>query len=254
MVLVFIGRGGGHPANNVFAIGCMVAIAICVIYLFVKDRSSKDWENGEIPKSFKPTQQNLMEIYISAACAVIARDTERLYHKFGMVNTYLLANFRNEYYNFSESYKFSLKHIVKIDSLAAWCNTNLNESQKAQLLNFLVELSVNDGYFTDDEKMYIHVLTEKLHLNFDHIKEEFKKHYYDEEKKTEPRTYSSKQRFFKVLGLPETATPEEIKVAYRRLAKLTHPDRFMNETPQVQENMKRKFQEIQEAYEQISGN
>ena len=121
-------------------------------------------------------------------------------------------------------------------------------------MNFIVALSVKDGYFTDDEKMYIHVFSTKLDLTFDHIEEEFKKFYYQEEKKVEPKSYSSKQRFFTILGLNENASTEEIKAAYRRLVKLTHPDRFMNEPLDVQENMKRKFQEIQEAYEKITLN
>lgn len=239
--------------TNIFAVCAVLFIIGCVIYLFMKEAKGR-WEDGVIPKNFKPTRTNLFEIYIAAGCAIIARDPDRNYGKFAMVNAYLRRHFPKEYYHFADSYKLSLIYQVKIDSLTSWCNKHLDSSQKAKLLNFLVELAVNDGFFTEDEKKYIYVFTQKLHLTFSHVEEQFKKHFYAEEKKAETRIYSSKQRFFEILGLSESATIDEIKTAYRKLAKMTHPDRYMNESVEVQEKMKRQFQEIQEAYEQIAGN
>ena len=40
-------------------------------------------------------------------------------------------------------------------------------------------------------------------------------------------------------------------LTYRRLVKLTHPDRFMNESLEVQKQISEKFRSIQEAYESI---
>lgn len=254
--LVSISNGpvNGHdPATIVTGVIAIIAIIGSVVFLFIRESYGR-WEDGIIPKNFRYTPDNLFRIYIAAGCAIIARDPDRNYYKFGMVNTYLHKNFPKQYYDFSGSYSSSLIYQIKIDSLTAWCNKHLNTSQKAKLLNFLVELSVNDGFFTEDEKKYIYVITQKLHLTFSHVEEQYKKHFYEQEKKTETRVYSSKQHFFEILGLDENASLEAIKMAYRKLAKITHPDRFMNESPEVQEKMKRKFQEIQEAYEEIAGN
>lgn len=48
--------------------------------------------------------------------------------------------------------------------------------------------------------------------------------------------------YYRVFGLPKTATKEEIKKRYRELAKKYHPD--VNKSPDAT----RKMQEIQEAY------
>ena len=55
-----------------------------------------------------------------------------------------------------------------------------------------------------------------------------------------------KQDYYEVLGVPRNASDEEIKRAFRRLAKLHHPDR--NREPGAEE----KFKEINEAYQVLS--
>lgn len=57
----------------------------------------------------------------------------------------------------------------------------------------------------------------------------------------------SKKDFYEVLGVPKTATQEEIKAAYRKLALKYHPDR--NPSDKEAEN---KFKEAAEAYEVLS--
>ncbi len=55
-----------------------------------------------------------------------------------------------------------------------------------------------------------------------------------------------KRDYYEVLGLSRTATKEEIKKAYRRLARQYHPD--LNKSPDAEG----KFKEINEAYEVLS--
>ncbi|MGN1059621.1 MAG: DnaJ domain-containing protein, partial [Clostridia bacterium] len=56
---------------------------------------------------------------------------------------------------------------------------------------------------------------------------------------------------YEVLGVSRDATQEEIKKAYRKLAKQYHPDNYANNP--LADLAAEKFKEINEAYEQLSG-
>lgn len=58
----------------------------------------------------------------------------------------------------------------------------------------------------------------------------------------------SKPDYYEVLGLEKTATPEEIKKAYKKLAMKWHPDRNLEN----KEEAEAKFKEVNEAHEALS--
>lgn len=59
---------------------------------------------------------------------------------------------------------------------------------------------------------------------------------------------ANKRDYYEVLGLNKNATDEEVKKAYRKLAKQYHPDANPNSKKEAEE----KFKEISEAYETLS--
>jgi len=59
----------------------------------------------------------------------------------------------------------------------------------------------------------------------------------------------SQRDYYEVLGLPRSATAQQIKRTYRRLAKKFHPDHYKGKDPA---KGKAKFNEVQEAYSVLS--
>jgi len=56
---------------------------------------------------------------------------------------------------------------------------------------------------------------------------------------------------YKILGVNPGASDEEIRTAYHRAAQLYHPDKVSHLGPELQEVARRKFLEIQAAYDQL---
>ena len=59
---------------------------------------------------------------------------------------------------------------------------------------------------------------------------------------------ATKKDYYEVLGINKNATDEELKKAYRKLAKQYHPDA----NPDNKEEAEKKFKEVNEAYETLS--
>ena len=56
---------------------------------------------------------------------------------------------------------------------------------------------------------------------------------------------------YSILGVSKTATDEEIKAAYRELARKYHPDNYTDDNP-LKDLAKEKMQEVNEAYDKIT--
>jgi DnaJ like chaperone protein len=73
----------------------------------------------------------------------------------------------------------------------------------------------------------------------------------DQQQTSTKSTFSAsrKELAFGILELVVGAPENEIKMAFRRLAKLHHPDKFMNESPEQIRLANERFMKIQQAYE-----
>jgi DnaJ like chaperone protein len=65
------------------------------------------------------------------------------------------------------------------------------------------------------------------------------------------REINATDNAYKILGIDPKASDEEVKKAYREMAKKNHPDLVSNLGEDVRQAAEKKFQEINQAYETI---
>jgi DnaJ like chaperone protein len=63
--------------------------------------------------------------------------------------------------------------------------------------------------------------------------------------------YKDTTSAFKILEIESTATDDEVKKAYRKMAMKYHPDKVRGLGEQHEKSANEKFLKVQEAYEQI---
>jgi DnaJ-domain-containing protein 1 len=64
----------------------------------------------------------------------------------------------------------------------------------------------------------------------------------------DPTEHTRRAQYYAALGVADSASSEEIRRAFRQLAKELHPDRHMHAPPHVQRRAEKQFQRISEAY------
>jgi DnaJ like chaperone protein len=115
----------------------------------------------------------------------------------------------------------------------------MDHSSRLQLLHFLFGIAKADGMVTDDEVSQIYMISGYLGISsrdYGSIKAMF---------------YNSTDNAYKILEITKEATDDEIKKAYRKMAKKYHPDKVIHLGKEHQAGAEEKFRQVQKAYEQL---
>ncbi|MCF7566909.1 TerB family tellurite resistance protein [Sabulilitoribacter arenilitoris] len=115
----------------------------------------------------------------------------------------------------------------------------MDHPSRLQLMHFLFGIAKADGTVTSDEERQIYTIAGYLGISsrdYDSIKAMF---------------YNSIDNAYKILETDKSATNDEIKKAYRKMAKKYHPDKVIHLGKEHQKGAEEKFRQVQKAYEQL---
>ncbi|MCB0444513.1 MAG: TerB family tellurite resistance protein [Gelidibacter sp.] len=115
----------------------------------------------------------------------------------------------------------------------------MDHPSRLQLLHFLFGIAKADGLVTEDEAKQIFTISGYLGISardFESIKAMF---------------YNSSDNAYKILDITKDATVDEIKAAYRKMAKKYHPDKVIHLGEEHRKGAEEKFRQVQEAYERL---
>ena len=86
-----------------------------------------------------------------------------------------------------------------------------------------------------------------IHFTFRHSTDDDFTGYQKQEKTWEPYVDVTLQEAYRTLDISETATDEEVRQAYRKMALRYHPDRVETQGEAARQEAEKKFREITEA-------
>ncbi|MBR1539237.1 MAG: TerB family tellurite resistance protein [Bacteroidales bacterium] len=128
---------------------------------------------------------------------------------------------------------------VDIYSVGAQIAGNMNYSQRLQLFHYLTQIAASDGDFTRSEKDVLESIASAIRLTS------------TDAASVIAMFYKDSGSAYAVLEISPSASDDEVKSAYRRMAMKNHPDKVATLGPEVQKAAAEKFRKIQEAYETI---
>ncbi len=132
-----------------------------------------------------------------------------------------------------------MQQTIPIDEVSKQIKQNMNYSARLQLLHFLFGIAQADGEVDANEKEMIAQISREMGItqsDFESIQAMFV-----------PNTEAD----YKILEIETTATDEEVKKAYRRMAMKFHPDKVSHLGEDFQKAAHEKFQSVNKAYENI---
>lgn len=210
------------------------------------------------------TQNDVNVALIVLIAAVMKADGKVLRSELDYVKQFLAKNYGEER---GREYLSMLRELVKPETnidVEAVCNQikqNTDYSTRYHMMDFLFGLTVVDVSYTTDENTIMRVIAKSLGISSMDYISIFNRHIYRKRGNNGDSGYSNNSSSgnsssytsdpYKVLGLDSSATDEEVKKAYRRLAMKYHPDKVENMGEEVKKSAAAQFRKINEAYEQI---
>ncbi|MCT4622346.1 MAG: TerB family tellurite resistance protein, partial [Schleiferiaceae bacterium] len=116
-----------------------------------------------------------------------------------------------------------------------------SHAMRLQLVHFLFQIGEADGHLHQSELHVIRTIASYLYIrsaDFESIHAMFAKK-------------TTKADYYTILEITQQATDDEVKKAYRKMAKKYHPDRLVDMGADVQAAAQEKFHKVQEAYDAI---
>ena len=126
-----------------------------------------------------------------------------------------------------------------IHECGAQIAANLPYEQRLQLLDFLVNIAKSDGSVCSEEIAALKEVAQCMELSPKEVESMLN------------LSGNSLEEAYKVLEIDPSATNEEVRTAYRRLALKHHPDRVATLGEDVKKAAEEKFQQINNAKERI---
>lgn len=187
-------------------------------------------------------QYDFPTMLLALSAAVMTADNRVVKSELEYVKTFLKQQFGPQ---FTTTHLKTLKAFIDQDQplpLNQICNDirmRTRQEVRVQLIHYLFGIAKADGSVSQSELAVLKRIAKMLDvpdMDFTSVKNMFHK---------------DTESDYRILGVEKSATDQEVKKAYRKMAVRYHPDKVAQAGEEYEKGAKEKFQRIQEAYDNI---
>jgi DnaJ like chaperone protein len=185
------------------------------------------------------TEDFMVSLLILLA-SVMKADDKLLHSELNYVKQFIRKQFNKEDANkYILLYKEIIKQTYSLSQVCMQIQSSMDHSSRLEIIHLLFGLSSTDGETHSKEIDTIQTIARYLNINtndFASIKAIFVK--------------STKSAYL-ILGIDSLVANDEVKKAYRKMAKKYHPDKVAHLGIELQELAEEKFKSVNKAYKDI---
>lgn len=212
-----------------------------------REYDNDTWQQRHARQQYEGQRNSFLFSLLALSSYIIRADGRVMHSEMEMVRRFLRANFGEAAVAQGEDIMLHLFDQQKqigmprfralIMQSCAQIAANMDYAQRLQLLNFLVQIAQADGIVVTEEVNALHDMASYLGISSNDL----------DSMLNLSNGCNNLDAAYKVLGIESTATDDEVKAAYRKMALKHHPDRVATLGEDVRLAAEKKFQEINEA-------
>lgn len=229
-----------------FVLGGPIGALIGALIGSAFDGASSEWKTEGTAKKHssrkRSTQGDISVSIIVLIACVIKADGRVLKSEIAFVKPFLVRTFGEA--GAKQALQL-LKQLLEqnIDPIAVsqQIRSNVNYSVRLELLNLLLNIAKADGEVVEVEANIIEQIATHMGIanaDYQSLLSLYRKH-------------TDANWAYTALEIEPTATDEEVKKAYRRMAMKYHPDKVANAGENIRQQATDKFRSVNDAYEHI---
>lgn len=242
---------------SVFIKGFAFVLPFLVALVYFSYKYSKVWKwiKGQFPQ-VPFSNENLSQAYISLTVSMISCDKHGQMQKLTYLRSFV-RKFRSiDTVQFEDLIDRNFHYPIHPKSVCEWLKNNSTEKDNLEFVHFILSITLMERGLQEREYKLLIFISHHLGLNsnlIDFLLEQRRKAEQESNHaRTSQKSLSKRTMSLEILDLADNATLDQIKSQYRNLAKKFHPDRFANDSEEMQEQAHQRFLEIQEAYEYLT--
>lgn len=233
-------------------LGALAGFAIGSLFdnaddLSADQANASDYQNGNMGQ-----RNSFLFSMLVMASYIIRADGKIMHSEMEYVRRFLRTNFGEQAVSEGEQILLNLfeqrKQMDKSNPMAfrntihecgAQIAANLSYEERLQMLSFLAQIAKSDGNVCKEEIEALREVASAIGLSYQEV-----------ESMLNLRGHSLDEAY-KVLEVSPSATDDEVRAAYKKLALKHHPDRVATLGEDIRKAAEEKFQEINNAKERI---